>query len=110
MCSLALSTSCNANISPYSSSSHCQQHTGVLFDRLLIPTQPYITDLGSMSGLPTLFSHLTAHVSLVVLFGPFIGFYSVFTVTNFACRGSDCSRRRRWLSWPWAHGRSEVLA
>ncbi|KAI9186187.1 hypothetical protein LWI28_014557 [Acer negundo] len=56
-CSLASSTSCNVNsninISPSSSSStsssQCQQHAGVVSGRLLIPTQPYIANLGSIS-------------------------------------------------------------
>ncbi|KAK0579624.1 hypothetical protein LWI29_028846 [Acer saccharum] len=56
-CSLASSTSCNVNSninislssSSSSSSSQRQQHADVVSGRLLISTQPYIADLGSIS-------------------------------------------------------------
>ncbi|KAI9176862.1 hypothetical protein LWI28_007937 [Acer negundo] len=46
----------NINISPSSSSSQLQQHAGVVYGRLLIPSQPYIADLGSISEGVTLIS------------------------------------------------------
>ncbi|KAK1550544.1 hypothetical protein Q3G72_020725 [Acer saccharum] len=61
-CSLASSTSCNVNsninISPSSSSSQRQQHAGVVSGRLLIPTQPYIADLGSISDAESSFPYI----------------------------------------------------
>ncbi|KAI9164866.1 hypothetical protein LWI28_003605 [Acer negundo] len=42
--------SCNINISPSSSSSQRQQHADIISNRPLIPSQPYIADLGSISG------------------------------------------------------------
>ncbi|KAK0575467.1 hypothetical protein LWI29_001115 [Acer saccharum] len=66
MCSLASSTSCNVNsninISTSSSlslsSSQRQQHASVVSGRLLIPSQPYIVDLGSISDAQSSFPYI----------------------------------------------------